>query len=188
MTATEFSKAILYLSAGLQRKLDDAATEVYFDALRDLPAAPFLAACKLVLLNHVWATFPTVAELSGATANVIRGNAMPMCGAKGWEIAWRVARDTDPEVDGSFERAIKKHKAPPAVIEAIRCFGLNSLCYGNDPVGVIRGQFMKTFEQIAESERQTGMLPPSLRAEIEAMPDTLLVQNALAGIGKEIPQ
>ena len=63
MTMTEFSKGILYLSAAIGKEIPDGGTEPYFDLLGDLPYDDFLQACRVVILQHVWATFPTVAEL-----------------------------------------------------------------------------------------------------------------------------
>jgi len=116
-------------------------------------------------MEHKWATFPSIAELREAAAETQRGTVKELSPAEAWAIAWRIAANTDPEIDGSFARASKD--APPLVLEAIRAFGLLDLCYGKEPVGVIRGQFLRVFEQLAARERRRALLPAALTQAIE---------------------
>jgi|GEM_PF-5845720 len=78
---------------------------------------------------------------------------------------------------------------PPIVVEAITAFGLLDLCYGKEPVGVLRGQFLRVFEQLAERERRAALLPRKLHAALEDIRDRNVlpfpVRDALDGIGKE---
>jgi hypothetical protein len=98
--------------------------------------------------------------------------------AEAWALAWRVVCDTDPEIDGSFERACERAHCPPRVVEAIRAFGLPSLCVGGgrnlegdnrrvDPVSVQRGQFVAIYEQLAGRDRRMALLPAGVRAAID---------------------
>ncbi len=84
--------------------------------------------------------------------------------AEGWGIAWKAAGKIDPEVEGSIERALKG--LPDVVVEAMQTFGIPALCFGKEPVGVVRGQFFKIFEQVQARRRHLKLLPPSLRKEI----------------------
>jgi hypothetical protein len=168
MTRVEFAEVIAYIGFATGRPLADRkAVDVYFDLLGDLDAAVFQTAAKRVVLEHRWATFPTVAELREAAVESARGVVTDLTPAEAWALAWRVACDTDPECDGSFDRACKRAKVPPLVVEAIRAFGLNSLCYGEDPQGVVRGQFLKVFEQLAGRDRRMALLPAGVRAAID---------------------
>src|SRR5262249_4373334 len=133
----------------------------------DLPLDVLKLAAKRVVLEHRWATFPTVAELRAAAAETMQGQVAELSPAEAWAIAWRVVGSTDPEVEGSFQRASKG--VPPLVVEAIRAFGLNSLCYGKEPVGVVRGQVLKVYEQLAAREQRTALMPASVRAAIEGI-------------------
>ena len=58
---------------------------------------------------------------------------------------------------------------PPLVVEAMRAFGIPALCYGKEPVTVVRAQFAKIFEQLAARERRLRLMPPAMRSEIAAM-------------------
>ena len=166
MTNTEFAEIVAYITAGCGKPLPVESQIVYFDLLGDLPADTFRLAARRVVLEHKWATFPSVAELRAAASESARGVVSDLTPAEAWAMAWRVACDTDPECDGSFDRACRRAKAPPLVVESIRAFGLNSLCYGGDPQGVVRGQFLKVFEQLAGRDRRVALLPPAVRDQI----------------------
>lgn len=188
MTAGEFFEIMAYIGVGCGKELAPKSLEVYFDLLGDLPRETLALAAKRVVLEHPWATFPSIAELRAAAVETIRGEVSELCPAEAWRIAWAVAGSTDPEIDGSFSRACKRHDAPPAVVEAIRTFGLPSLCYGDEPVGVVRGQFLKVFEQLAARDKRLALLPPRLAESIESKgkPIAAPVLQALAGIGKPV--
>jgi hypothetical protein len=161
---TEFTRAMAYVGTATGKPLSGDALEVYFDLLGDLEYATLMLAVKRVLVEHRWANFPTVAELRQAAVETLRGEASELSESEAWAMAWRIVGDTDPEVEGSFTRACDKASAPPLVIEAVRSMGLNPLCYGHEPVGVLRGQFLKTYGQLAGRERRLALLPPAVRA------------------------
>lgn len=166
MTRTEFVKCVAYLTAGSGKALAAESLEVYFDCLKDLTADIMATACKRVLMEHKFATFPSIAELREAAAETSRGEVKALASAEAWAIAWKVAGATDPEVDGSFERAYRG--VPAIVVDAIQAYGLCDLCYGKEPVGVVRGQFLRIFEQLAAREKRKALMPPKLAREIEA--------------------
>lgn len=187
MTRVEFAKAMAYVGTATGKPLNTEGLEVYFDLLGDLDYGVLMLACKRVLFEHPWATFPSVAELRQAAVDAVRGQVSELSEAEAWAIAWRVIADTDPEVDGSFVRACQRAKAPPLVVEAVQAMGLTSMCYGDEPVGVIRGQFLKTFGQLAGRERRLALLPQSLRKSIESNRSEApraLPRAELTGIGE----
>lgn len=186
MTRAEFLKVAVYIEVGIGKALTADAKDVYFDCLGDLSAEVMALAAKRVLMEHKWANFPSIAELREAAAETQRGQVKELSPAEAWAIAWKIAASTDPEVDGSFARAAKN--APPLVLEAVRAFGLLDLCYSKDPIGVMRGQFLKIFEQLAARDRRRALLPATLTKAIEEHPDRRVapVRKALAGIGMSV--
>lgn len=172
MNRAEFAKIMAYIGKAISKPPDAEQVEVYFDLLGDLDEDVLRMAAKKVCLDHPWPSFPSVAELRKAAAQAMRGNAADLSPADAWELAWRAARRIDlEEADamdkgGSIDRACSH--LPPLVFRAMRAYGLPSLCYGKDPVGVVRGQFMKIYEQIQNRENELALLPPALKAQIEA--------------------
>lgn len=185
MTRTEFVKCVAYLTAGSGKALPTESLEVYFDCLNDLDFGVMVLASKRVLMEHKYATFPTIAELREAAAETIHGQVKALSPAEAWAIAWRVAANTDPEVQGSYERASKG--VPEIVLNAIRSFGLLDLCYGKEPVGVVRGQFLRIFEQLAARQKRTALLPPKLKHEIEEAGKVRLALTAGIGLNPNEP-
>lgn len=184
MTRDEFLQVVAYITAGSGKSLASDSIAVYYDCLGDLPFEVLKLAAKRVVLEHRWATFPTVAELREAATKTAKGELTELSPAEAWELAWGAIGRIDPEVDGSFARATKDF--PALVTRAIQVFGLSSLCHGNEPLTVVRAQFMRIFEQLASRERTAATLPAALTSAIEgraALPAP--VRQAIEGIGKE---
>jgi hypothetical protein len=188
MTNTEFAELIGYISAGCGKSLSRESQVVYFDLLGDLPFNIGQLAAKRVLAEHKWSTFPSIAELRQAAVESLRGEVKELSGAKAWELAWRAVGRIDPEIDGSRERAF--NGLPSIVVEAINAFGLLDLCYGKEPVGVLRGQFLRIFDQLAERERRAALLPPKVHQALDDVRGRNVLPHpaarlALEGIGKD---
>ncbi len=95
---------------------------------------------------------PTIAELATAAAESQRGWLSEGSAAEAWEIAWTAAGRIDPDIPGSEER----HMAgvPEAVARTMRAFGIVDLCASQSPIGVLRGQFMTIFGQLAAKAKR----------------------------------
>lgn len=185
MTRAEFTRVVAYLAAGTGKALPADSLEVYFDCLGDLPFELMMLAAKRVVLEHPWHTFPSIAELRQAASESARGQVAELSPAEAWSKAWRAIGDTDPEVEGSFARAVEG--LPPIVVEAIRAYGVQSMCYGKEPVGVVRGQFLKIYEQLAARDKRLSLYPAPLKKAVEGVAKPLpgKVLAALDGIGGE---
>lgn len=182
MTREEFAQVTAYIAVGCGKDLSPEAHEVYFDLLGDLPFEAMKTAARRVLIEHKWATFPSVAELRQAAVETTRGEVKELCPAEAWATAWWIVGNCDPEVEGSFDRACRRAKAPPVVVEAIRSMSLTDLCFGDSPVGVIRGQFFDVFEQLQARERRTALLPPAVLNDIrerQAIPSPASATRAI---------
>jgi len=191
MNRREFAEVMAYLGLGIGRELSADAHQVYFDLLGDLPAPVLRLAAKRVLLEHRWANFPTVAELRAAATETARGEVKELSPGEAWALAWAAVGRIDPEVEGSEVRATKG--LPPAVAESLRAMGVAALCYGDEPVGVVRGQFMKVYEAVAGRRRREALLPLAVRQELRVVgekraPLPAPVKLALAGVGKAVPE
>lgn len=195
MTSNEFSEVLAYLVAALQKPISRETAEVYFDLLGDLPIEALRIAAKRVALEHPWATFPSVAELRQAASETMRGRVCEVSPAEAWDLASRVARQHDPEQSGPYwsrgriwesQWAAITEGVSPLVLRALRTFGVRAICYGTEPTGVIRGQFMKLFEQLAARDRREALLPGSVKSAIASVGVKYAALGAaLAQIGVE---
>jgi hypothetical protein len=181
MGRVEFAKVMAYISAAIGKPMSADSAEVYYDLLGDVPDDVLRTAAKRVCLEHKWANFPTVAELREAASEIQRGFVKELSAAEAWEMAWRAAGRIDLEQNNEFkvkdstgqwksyssQAAYVLDGLPPVVLESIRSFGLAALCYGKEPVTVVRGQFLKIFEQLTARDRRRALLPAAVVDSIE---------------------
>lgn len=195
MTLPEFTKSMLYLSAGCQKMLKPQELEVYFDMLKDLAFDDFFAGVKGVLVAHVWSTFPSVAELRQSADEIAGWRNPRLTSSEAWEIAWSAAGNIDLDIRGPYSRRGKIYDSqadavlsslPAPVVRAMKAYGLRELCDANGPDGVIRAQFMKIFEQADAREKRVALLPPSVREFLAEKRDSDLLNRAIDGIGKPL--
>ena len=188
MTNTEFAGIVGYITNGCGKSLTAKEQLVYFDCLGDLDMSVMELAAKRVLMEHKWHSFPSIAELRQAAVESMRGEVKELSGAEAWELAWRAVGRTDPEQEGSADRAMKG--LPATVREAVVGFGLLDLCYGKEPLGVLRGQFIKHYEQLAARDRRAALLPPKTHEALENIRERRTiaapVRQAIEGIGREV--
>jgi len=197
MTRSEFYSTITYLTAAIGKPIADgegtqgeaarkARLDVYFDLLGDLPADAFLTAAKRVAVEHVWATFPTVAELRQAAAETLQGAIKHLSPAEAWTKAWNAVKCIDPEIPESVYR--HTGHLPPLVLEAMKAFPLVALIYAKPDFA--RPQFIKIYEGLIARENRHALLPASVKKSIteigkrEAI-ESKPIQLALTAIGSE---
>jgi len=175
MTRTEFARVMTFITAAIGKPLAVESLEVYYELLGDLPLDALQASAKRVVLEHKWATFPSVAELREAASETMRGQVKELSSAEAWDMAWRAACSIDLDMVGPYQSGDKLYSSQaeymleaiqPLVLEVMHAYSLPALCYGKEPVGVIRGQFMRIFEQLAARDRRTALLPASLVNDI----------------------
>jgi hypothetical protein len=187
MTQNEFGTVISVLQAGCAaaKRLSEESLDVYFHLLGDLPVDVFRAAALRVLLQHPWSTFPSIAELRQAASEIMRQVVVELQPVEAWEMAYRAARSLDPELiwrpwmrrnpkTGQMRQYPSQFEAvtagyPPIVIAAMRAFGVTSLCSSKEPLGVIRAQFMRAYEQLVERDQRVALLPEALKTIIASI-------------------
>ena len=202
MTKVEFAKCMAYVSVACGKPLSAEAAEVYFDLLADIDYDTMQTAAKRVLSEHVWATFPSIAELRQAAAATKLGVVTELSPAEAWDLAWRAAGSIDLDIQGPYISGDKVYASqaacvleglPPIVVEAMRSFGIPAMVYGTEPVGVVRGQFMKIVEQLQARDRRDALLSPAVKEAIAAnrppaelpSPPTKAIEAKAAGQSRE---
>ena len=162
MTRTDFASVMAYLCSATGLEMPREQAEVYYDLLQDLPLDVLQLAVKRVILEHPWRTIPSVAEIRQAAADTMQSQISQLSAEEAWGLAWKAAAKTDPEQDGSLQRATKG--LPPLVVEAMRAFGLPNLITSRPAFA--RPEFMKTYEALAGRKRRLALLPEKLKAQI----------------------
>lgn len=178
MTRAEFVEAMAYLEAGCQKTISKAAADVYFDALSDLSIDVLRFACKLTIMEHKYATFPSVAEIREFAAQAMRPG--DMTEGEAWAMAWGAAKNIDPKIGGSYrvyrqgngtyteyasQLEYECSKLPPRVLQAMKAFGIYELCQAEKP-DVARAQFQAIYRGLAERDRRADLLPAEMKADL----------------------
>ena len=168
MTKAEFANVIAYLEAGSGQALSKESATVYFDLLGDLDYQLFQIAAKMVIIAHPWHTFPSISELREAAAKLTTSNFLTA--SEAWAMAWRAIGRTDPEMEWAVAAYIDP--LPPLVKRTILTYGLNSLCYGKEPIAIVRAQFIKIYDDLAEATQSRASWPLSLQRDIQQLTGT----------------
>lgn len=191
MTREQFAVVHGYLACGTGKELTAEAMEVYFDCLDDLDFGVMQLAAKRVLMEHPWPNFPSVAELRQAAVESNRGEVKETSATEAWDLAWGAISNLDPELPHTIERT--KARLPPLVWQAIQAFPLNALVYGDEPVGVLRGQFLRMYSDLAARERRKALMQPATLAALDEIRERKVISSPaspvagmLADIGKGV--
>jgi hypothetical protein len=181
MTRQEFVPIMAYIAAAIGKPFAAESAEVYFDLLGDLPVEVLQTAARRVVLQHKWATFPSVAELREAAVETALGSVAGMPPAEAWKLAWAAACKIDVEQDESAKRATAG--LPGAVIEAMQEFGLVALTQASPAYA--RPQFLKIYEAILAKERREALLPASVKRQIASIGER---QQIAGKVGEAVKQ
>ena len=68
----------------------------------------------------------------------------------------------------------------PQVAKVVRYIGWRNICLSEEP-SVIRGQFLKMYQQVAESEQKERLLPLNLRDDIKRISDARAINQLEEG-------
>lgn len=201
MDRNEFSNVITWLEVAIGRTIVDdraddqagtnrkARMKVYYECLGDLPAAAFSIAAKRCAMERKYQSFPPIAELREFATETVHGQVKELTGPEAWGIAMRVIGKFDVAYSDAHKAKILA-EMPPIVHAAVSAFGFMAIYnLPSDAIETARAQFTKIFDNIAERERKTGLLPAPLHEQIKAIGSERVLQapvaSALAKIGSE---
>jgi hypothetical protein len=187
MTKAQFLPIMAMIESAGKEALTDEGTETYWSLLGDLPIDVMRMAAKLVLLRHPWPSFPSIQELRTAASEAISGDIADMTPERAWGIAWATAGKLSFDTPSNTywaqgkmwpsQLAYVMSTVPPMVARAMSHFGLHALAHGKEPISVIRGQFLKCFEQVVHERRRLALMPAALIKEIQAKQAELLPES-----------
>jgi hypothetical protein len=166
MQLTEFAEIMAFLEATSGKSPPKGAVKAYYECLKDLPLDVLQTAAKRVVMEHVWATFPSVAELRQAASETARGVINELSPAEAWGIVMRTMAKLDVAFDESHQAQILS-AIPALAMQAAQAFGLMALYNLPDAnLETARAQFRTIYEQLAARDRRTALLPDSLKRGI----------------------
>jgi len=105
---------------------------------------------------------------------------------------------TGSEAWGEITRAIRHYgyyretealaSMSPTTARVVRHMGWQDICMSEEPTGVLRGQFLRMYGQVADREQEQQLLPAGLQEQISRLAagkDLRLIQGGVAGEGRQ---
>lgn len=163
MNRTEFTAITAYLAAAVGKPMPAEQIEVYFSLLGDLSAQVLWAAAKQAILENQYPTIPPVGVLRKLATEAMNGAEITRTADEAWGLvvdAIRMYGWPNPEAG--------KASLPPLVRKAVECFHWQDLCDASNPE-VVRAQFRKAYEAIAEREKRQALQPIALKDSLAAI-------------------
>ncbi len=136
---------------------NEAALELWYQALKDIPMQVAEAALRKWVATNKWS--PTIAEIREMCVDVKRGD------APDWSDAWEQVQLAIKRF-GSYRPAEAMASLDPITREAVRRIGFYNLCVSENPISD-RKQFRDTFEIMAKREQMRLQLPIELQGDIK---------------------
>ena len=174
MTKAEVAKILTVLAAAYPKfEVDDLKVRVWHEMLGDLDyATANMAAKKLILENNFP---PSIAEVRKAAMEIL--NPEVMTAAEAWGEVERAVR-----VYGCYQEIEALASLSPRTAKVVRQIGWREICLNEEP-GVIRGQFLKMYQQVQERDHREMLLPADLRQGIQRLAG-MMEMKAIAGGGE----
>ena len=160
MTKGEVAKLLAVLAAAYPKfEVHDVKVQVWHEMLGDIDyAVANMAVKKLIMQN----TFPpAIAEVRKAAAELT--NPENLTSSEAWGEVTSAIRNY-----GYYREEEALASMSPTTAQLVRYMGWREICMSED-IGVIRGQFLRMYEQIATREQEKQLLPPAMQDEIKQL-------------------
>ncbi len=141
--------------------------------LGDLDYSLASLAIKKLILENTFA--PAIAEVRKAVMEIL--NPDGMTAAEGWGEVERAIR-----LYGYCRETEALESMSPRVAKVVKYIGWQNICLNEEP-GVVRGQFLKMYAQVAEREQKELLLPAGLRNEIQRLASRMELKVIAGGGG-----
>ena len=160
MTKAEVAKILTVLAAAYPKfEVDDLKVRVWHEMLGDLDYATANMAVKKLILENTFP--PSIAEVRKAAMEIL--NPEVMTAAEAWGEVERAIR-----IYGYYRETEALESMSPSVAKVVEYIGWQNICLNEEP-GVIRGQFLKMYQQVRERDRREMLLPADLRQGIQRL-------------------
>ena len=139
---------------------------LWYQMLKDIPYEIAKKALLKVLTTAKF--FPTVSEILEAIADIT--NPETDTAAKAWGEVEKAIRHY-----GSYREKEALESMSSRTAKVVEYMGWRDICLGEE-IGVVRGQFLKMYQQVSEREQKERVLPESLKADIRRLSASMSVK------------
>jgi hypothetical protein len=176
MTKGEVAKLLAVLAAAYPKfEVDDVKVQVWHEIFKDVDYEVANVAAKKIILEKTFP--PSIAEFREAIISITSPRLMSAAEA------WGEVKDAIRRF-GYYRESEALASMSPTTARVVRYMGWREICMSEEPAGVLRGQFLKMYEQVGGREQQQRLLPPDLQAEIKKLADKFdlrMIEGGKAG-------
>ena len=166
MKKTETVQLLAVINAAFPNmQVTEAMVSLWHELLRDLEFNLAKAAVKKLLLESPYP--PTIADIRKQVVEIATPPEDRIDAAQAWGEVMKAIR-----FYGYYRQEEALASMSPRTTKVVRYMGWQEICTSERP-DVVRGQFMKMYETVANREKQERLLPASLRAEIKELVDSM---------------
>ncbi|AYO30828.1 hypothetical protein D2962_09570 [Biomaibacter acetigenes] len=144
---------------------------LWFEMLKDVPYKVAEKALFKILATAKY--FPTVAEMREAIMEIT--TPQTETAAEAWGEVERAIR-----LYGYYRQAEALASMSPRTAKVVKYMGWQEICLSEEP-GVVRGQFLKMYEQVAEREQKERLLPAALKEDIKRLSGSMSMKMLEGG-------
>ncbi len=168
MTKSEVAKLLAVIAAAYPKfEVDDLKVQVWHEMLGDLDYSLASLAIKKLILESTFP--PSIAEVRKAAVEIQAPEQTN--GTQAWGEVIKAIRNF-----GHYREEEALASMSPRTAYVVKCMGWREICMGEES-GVIRGQFLKMYQQVAEREQKEQLLPPAMRREIKQIAQLRLPES-----------
>lgn len=168
MTKGETAKLLAVLAAAFPRfEVDDIKVQVWHEMLGDLDYSLASLAIKKLILESTFP--PSIAEVRKAAVEIQTPEQTN--GTQAWGEVIKAIRNF-----GHYREEEALASMSPRTAYVVKCMGWREICMAEE-LGVIRGHFLKMYQQVAEREQKERLLPPAMRREIKQITQLQLPES-----------
>jgi len=179
MTKTETVKLLAVISAAFPNiQVAEATVALWHELLGDLDLNLVLAATKKLILESPYP--PTIADIRKQVVEITTPHDEKIDAATAWGEVEKAI-----QLYGYYREAEAMASMSPRTAKVVKYIGWQEICLSEEP-GVVRGQFLKMYQQIAEREQKEKLLLQGLRDEMQRLVSRMNVKAIAGGEANEI--
>ena len=158
MTKGETAKLLAVLAAAFPRfEVDDLKVQVWHEMIGDLDYGIASLAIKKLILESTFP--PSIAEVRKAAVEIQAPE--QTTGAQAWGEVIKAIRNF-----GHYREEEALASLSPLTAQVVRCMGWREICMSQESTGVLRGQFLRMYDQIVARKQKEQLLPSVMREQL----------------------
>lgn len=141
------------------KEVDEATVALWYECLKDVDVKPALVAVKKHILESIYP--PSIADIRKQITEITMPKEQKIDGATAWGEVVSAIKNY-----GIYREEEALASMSPLTQRVVKYMSWQEICLSDNP-GVVRGQFLKMYETIAEQEKRDMLLPDSFKQEMK---------------------